>query len=221
MKLVFYPTLSHLHLEFELSKEKIQSILESLSKEFNAQIEYSDYQAYLSILSTRLVFEHIQTIDSSNQKLKISFKEKQSIHLRKPCSLQLEEICSIISKYIQHVLPDFQKCFYSILWTTSNIQEKSSLLFFHKLELGNFDYNIKSQYTTPRFIGLIQVKFNEKYWNYSGSVCKCLFKFNNNSIIDAQMNIPNHLNRDSKAIFSAIGEEELNNSFDYELFKRS
>lgn len=35
------------------------------------------------------------------------------------------------------------------------------------------------------------------------------------------MNIPNYLIRDNQAIISDIGEEELKNSFDYELFKRS
>lgn len=177
LRLVFYPTLSQFQIELELPDSIITNLLNNMSDEYKTPIEYFEYQAYLTIISNSLRLEHIRTIDPNKQKLVISFKEKKSVHLRKPCNMQLDEIFTVLLKFIDNFELKLKNGFYSVLWST-NFQEKSSLLFFYKLELTSIECSISSNYMTPKFIGLLPVKFNEKYWNFSSSVCKFNFNFN-------------------------------------------
>ncbi len=155
---------------------KFDEALTSISKEYNSPIEYFESQAYMTLLSNRLRLEQLNANSNSNDsnklKIVVSFKEKQSVHLRKPCSIQLEEILAIISRLFESSDINYSKSFYSILWTTNNSPEKSSLLLFHRLELAGIESNPETTYTTPKCIGLLPIKFNERFWNYAGSVCK-------------------------------------------------
>jgi len=114
------------------------------------------------------------------KKVQVVYKEQATLHLRKPFSSQIEEIIKLTSCHIDNLKLNHENSFYSILWTTTIIQEKSSLLLFYRPVISgdlNAEYYSLSEIEKtikPKYIGFLQVKFNENLWNINCSMCKFL-----------------------------------------------